>query len=177
MNHLSSREQLLTEAVHEHSGAILHYLYSLCNDWQIAEDLSQNLWSAVHKHFDTDKIGQKNLLYHKAKQVFIDYYRKIKCRVDIDFTETPAEPSAVMMPTRQEAESYDDELEAYQRFWLIFYPDAYDENSKRIFWLHERYGYTMDEVSNITGIPKSSAHDKLKRIKQACRNRLAQNTN
>lgn len=165
-----NRPEIFDSAVKEHSGAMLHYLYSLCNDWQIAEDLSQDLWKAVHRSFKTEAVQQKPLLYNKAKQVFIDYYRKKKRRVELDYTDELPEP--VLMPMRTEPESKEDDDLLYDRFWEMFYPDKYDEVSKRIFWLKERYDYSMDEITEITGIARSTAHDKLKRLKIACRLRL-----
>ncbi len=168
-----NRPEIFDSAVKEHSGAMLHYLYSLCNDWQIAEDLSQDLWKAVHRGFTEHAMQQKSLLYHKAKQVFIDYYRKIKRRVELDYTDELPEP--ILMPKRAEPENKQEDKLLYDRFWEIFYPDEYDETSKLIFWLHERYGYTMQEVSKITGVSKSTAHDKLTRLKSACKRRIERN--
>ena len=169
----TDRTDIFNSAIEQHSGAMLHYLYSLCNDWQIAEDLSQDLWKAVHRSFKTEDIEKKTFLYRKAKQVFIDYYRRIKCRVDLDYTEEIPEP--ILMPTRSEPENTEEDRLLFARFWEMFYPDEYDETSKLIFWLHERYGYTMKEVCQITGIAKSTAHDKLTKLKEACKRRLERN--
>lgn len=169
----STRAQIFDEALVLHSGAMQHYFLNQCNDWHIAEDLSQQLWSAVHRFFTEDQMLKKGLLYAKAKQVYIDYYRKLKCRIEIDFTDLP--PDNISLPHRSEPEHEAEDDALFQQFWDIFYPDEYDEISKRIFWLHERYGYSMDEISKITGVAKSSAHDKLTRLKATCRLRLERN--
>jgi len=170
MFNTQTRAQIFDSALQEHSGAMLHYLYSLSKDWGVAEDLSQELWKTVHKHFTDEAISQKNLLYYKAKQVFLDHYRKRKRRIDLDFMDEIPEPA--IMPVRAEPETEAENQRLYENFWELFYPDEYDELSKRIFWLKERYGYSMDEIALKTNLPRSTAHDKLTKLKNACRTRL-----
>jgi len=160
-------------ALEAHSGAMLHYLFGLCRDLQVAEDLSQELWASVHRNFSVSQYNQKALLYTKAKQVFIDWYRKKKRRPDLHFSEI--EHDFVVMPGRREAGSSEEEQVLFEQFWEMFYPDEYDELSKRIFWLHHRYGYTMEEVSQKVNLSSSTAHDKLKRLRERCRQRLSMN--
>jgi len=153
--------------------AMLYYLFGLCRDRQIAEDLSQELWAAVHTYFEVEQYEEKPLLYRKAKQVFIDYYRKIKRRPDLQFSEEDYDP--VIMPERKESESAEEEQALFQEFWEMFYPDEYDELSKRIFWLHHRYGYKIKEVGKLVNLPSSTVHDKLSRLRERCRIRLTMN--
>ncbi len=166
-----SRAEIFDQALADHSGAILHYLYSRCNDLGIAEDLSQTLWAYVHQKFTVEAMQQRGLIFHKAKQTWLDYYRKHSLRrPDLTFTDDLPEP--IEMPFRQEPETADEDEALYERFWEIFYPDEYDETAKKVFWLHYRYGYTLQEISEKIGISKSTAHDKLIRLKAQCLERL-----
>ena len=130
---------------------MLHYLFGMCKDWQIAEDLSQELWASVHKSFKVSQYHDKPLLYCKAKQVFIDYYRKTIRRPDLHFSEIAYE--GIIMPEAREADSPEEEERFFHAFWELFYPDEYDELSKRIFWFKHRYDYSMDEISERLQIP------------------------
>ncbi len=173
--HTQSRAEIFDEVIVEHSGAILHYLYSRCNDWGIAEDLAQTFWAYVFRKFTIEAMQQKRLLYHKAKQVFIDYYRKhTQRRPNLTFTDEL--PEAVLMPEASEPSSYEADSELFERFWDLFHPDEYEEIARQIFWLHERYGYTMVQISERLGVSKSTAHDKLTRLKAECLERLELNS-
>ncbi len=172
-NSSTQRLTLFENTLEEHSGAMLHYLYGLCKDWQIAEDLSQELWAHVHRYFEKTDFTSKALLYRKAKQVFIDYYRKIKRRPDLDFSDHAYD--GVITPERNEAESAQDEERLFKQFWEIFYPDEYDEISKRLFWLHHRYGYSIEDAAREVGLARATAHDRLTRLRERCRQRLSLN--
>ncbi len=166
-----SRAEIFDEVLSRYSGPILHYLFSRCNDMGIAEDLSQTFWAYIDRKFTPHEMQQRPFLYRKAHNVWLDYYRKhTHRRPDLAFTDELPEP--VQMPFRSEPESAIEDEELFDRFWELFYPDEYDETSKLIFWLHHRYGYTMEEISERIGVSKSTAHDKLKCLKQLCLDRL-----
>lgn len=173
MTSILTNIEIFESALEEHSGAMLHYLFGLCKDWQIAEDLSQELWASVHKSFKVSQYHDKPLLYRRAKQVFINYYRKTIRRPDLHFSEIAYE--GIIMPEAREVDSPEEEERFFHAFWELFYPDEYDELSKRIFWFKHRYDYSMDEISERLQIPRSTAHDKLQRIKERCRQRLSSN--
>ena len=167
---IKSRTEIFDDTIAQYSGEMLHFLYGRCNDWQIAEDLSQTMWAYVFRKFTPEAMLQKGLLYNKAKQVWIDYYRKVTRRPDLSFTDEL--PEAVLMPERREPESHEEDTELFERFWELFHPDEYDELDRMIFWLHERYGYSMIEISKHLGVSKSTAHERLTRLKEACLERL-----
>ena len=162
-------------ALEAHSGAMLHFLFGLCNNWETAEDLSQNLWASVHRYFSPSQYQDKPLLYRKAKQVFIDYYRREKVRPDFETSDDSYH--SIIMPSREEADSPEEEERLFRNFWEMFYPDEYDELSKRIFWFHARYDYTLAEISEMVNLPKSTTHDKLQAIKRRCRQSLSTSNN
>ena len=171
--HTPSRAELLDKAIVEHSGSMLHYFYSRSNDWGIAQDLSQELWKSVFKKFRPEQFSQKGLFYSRAYQVWADYYRKVVRRPNLTFIDEFPEP--VLMPERREPGSKEEDDELFERFWSLFDPDEYDLLSRKIFWLHERYGYTMIETAKRLGVSKSTAHDKLQRLKSKCLERLESN--
>ena len=170
---INHRLEAFELALENHSGAMLHYLFGLCNNWQTAEDLSQELWAKVHRYFSPNQYEDKPLLYRKAQQVFIDYYRKAKVRPQIDFSDDLTNYKGIDMPTREQADSPQEEERLFRNFWEMFYPDEYDELSKRIFWFHARYSYALSEISDMMNLPKSTTHDKLQAIKSRCRQRLS----
>ena len=161
------KARIFDEVIVEHSGAILHFLLSKCHDPQIAEDLAQVMWAYVYRKFSVDDMRQKGLLYHKANQVWIDHYRKhAQRRPSLHFTDELPEPT--LMPERREPSSPEEDKVLFDQFWELFYPEEFEERSRMIFWLHERYGYTMKEVAERLSMSKSTAHDLLKRLKQQC---------
>ena len=82
----------------------------------------------------------------------------------------------MLMPERDEPSNPEEDIQLFNRFWELFYPRHFEELAKQIFWLHERYGYTMVEISKRFGISKSTAHDKLTQLKAQCLERLEQTT-
>ena len=177
---INQRLEAFNLALEAHSGALLHFFFSLSKNWETAEDLSQELWSKVHRYFSPSQYQDKPLLYRKARQVFIDYYPKVKVRPDLAPSDDPYRDAhndlinyqGIDMPTREEADSPEDEERLFRNFWEMFYPDEYDELCKRIFWFHARYDYTLAEISEMMNLPKSTTHDKLQAIKSRCRQRL-----
>jgi len=160
-------------AVVEHSGAMLHYLYSLCQDWHLAEDLSQKLWMAVHRSFSEEEMKVKAFLYRKAKQVFIDHYRKTQCRPKTSHMDDILE-NTLVMPPRNEPQSDLEEGRLYVDFWKIFLPDEYDELAKIIFWKHARKGEKFTEIAEELKMAKSTVYDRYKKIVKACQVTLEQ---
>ena len=151
----------------ELSAPVLHYAYTLCRDWAWAEDVSQQLWIRMYryhkKHSSFPEIGN---VYNMTKQAFIDDYRKQKRRDHVCTMEDP--PEIPMMPVRQDSLFSEDESGLFNQFWEQFTPLELPLIDRQVFWLHERYGYTMIEIAEKTQLAKSTAHDKLKKVKAAC---------
>jgi len=164
---------LFEDALRQHHGAMLHFFMERTNgDFHLAEDLSQILWDKVHRYFEPDHYTTLPLLYSKAKQVLYDHYRHENAykRPKLEFTDDYKDYSeGMVMPARVESIETSDEQQLFNDFWRLFHPAEYEYTSKIIFWLHCRYGFTMEEVGKKLNIAKSTAHDKLKAIARLCR--------
>lgn len=168
------KEVLLKQAMENCGAYIVSYLTALCRDPHIAEDLAQDLWVYVYKKYSPLDYGHVGYLKNKAKQLWIDSLRKQGRRPDLDFERKMA--SILVEAKCPEPSTPEEETELFTNFWESFEDLNLTPEQKRIFWLKERYGLTLDDVSAKLGIARSTAYDRLKLVKQLCREHLTQTT-
>lgn len=164
----SEKEALLGEAIDNWGARIINYLASLCQDRTLAEDLSQKLWIYVYRTFNPWDYGHIGFLERKAHQLWIDTIRhqNRKKRPPLEFVDDlPVREVPSKCPEPQTA---DEEERLFDHFWEQFRGVNLTRQQKEIFWLHERYGFTMKEVAQKLGIAKSTTHDHLKLAKSCC---------
>jgi len=147
-------------AVHEsfdqHHTYLVGYLNRMTHQWQDAENLAMELWQVVMLKFKEDQIGSLPLLRRKAYQLFIDYYRRKVRRGEFLSDEPPEVP---VRPKREYSSTDEEEKALKARFWEQ-YPDIdLSPQQKDILWLHARYGYTYQEISEQTGVSHSTIGD------------------
>lgn len=160
-------EDIFNTKYKELSGVMYAYLQSLCRDWAAAEDLSQALWVKLHKPLSKGKeFPETKNVYRMAYQIFVDAYRKKKHRSFVFNTEDV--PEGATLPARSESSNNEEELSLYNAFWDQFLPTEFTHEEKMIFWYVERYGYTLIETGEKVGLAKSTAHDRLTRVRQQC---------
>ncbi len=148
----------------ELSRPLLAHAYGFCCDWQISEDITQKTWLRVYRYIS--KRGEQPdtpYIYRMNKDSAYDYLRKLQRTINTKSIEdTPILP-AVTLPLTNE-----NEADLFQEFWKQFSELGLPLIDRQIFWLAERNDLTMVEIQARTGIPKSTANDKLRRLKKTC---------
>ena len=163
---LDQRRQAVSEAVDTYGLDLFHYAMLFVADYQLAEDLLQTLWLDAFKHFALSQIGDIGLLKHRLIQLIINELRKARNRFEISLESLECDfPAADWQP-----EPVDDEEEArlWKRFWSNFSTLDFIEEEKRGFWLKERYGYSIKEISKCLDVPYATVGERLKRVRRKC---------
>lgn len=170
---LGARTKAIEEAIDMRSATLLSYFVRKTRDSHIAEDLLQTLWIKVCDSFKTEQVNHLPLLRRKAQQVLIDYQRRQRVRGFVVFTsELPESDAAPIYPEDGTPEA-DKALQ--KKFWGEFSNiEELTSKQREAFWLKERYGYSLEEISRRLDAPISTVHDWIKRVKVVCAARLNQ---
>lgn len=167
---LSERMQALSAAVNARGEYVIGYLMSLTRDAHTAKDLAQQTWLKVYEYFEVNDFTHLGLLKHRAHQVFIDYARARTTRAFVQTHENLDNFRVEYIPREQEGAEAEAILKA--RFWENFAPLKFEVADRECFWLLYRYGYTIKEVSERLKWPTTTIHDRMRKLKQACVQRL-----
>ena len=167
----AEKEVLLKQAMQNLTAGLIGYFTKRGCDLQTAENLSQSVWLSIYKHSAPYEYERPDYLFRKARQVWIDELRKRGCRPELDFVETIPEESLV---PHAEPSSPEEEASLFTSFWEVFEELDLTDHQKRIFWLKERYDFTLDDISSRLNIARSTVHDHLKLVKKQCREYLTQ---
>ena len=110
--------------------------------------------------------------YLHYQQLWIDRFRKLQIRPELDFeNEIAFELAIAKCP---EPSTSEEEARLFANFWETFEELDLSDHQKRIFWLKERYDFTLDDISSRLNIARSTVHDHLKLVKKQCREYLTQ---
>ena len=169
-----SREELLGRAIENCGAYVLAYFNAVSRDPNLSEELAQDLWIYVYKSYDPEDFEHRGYLINKARQIWIDKLRFLGRRPKIDFEED-SNDKMDLAPSPEPANA-EEETKLFLSFWEPFASLELTGLQKQIFWLHERYGMTIQEVAEKVGMAKSTAHDHLKTVREKCRRYLKQNS-
>lgn len=160
------RQAALTAAVDRYGDDILRFLFSFTKNWEDANDLAQDLWVYVFRHFPIEKYQEIELLLWKAKNLAITWYSNKKKRSEVPADQQHLEntPAPYAQPRNLQ-----EERAAYTRFWELFHGINLTEPQKQAFWYRERFGYTLKETGQkLGGTPTATVHDWVELVKQRC---------
>lgn len=148
----------------ELSRPLLAHAYGFVNDWHVSEDVTQKTWMRVYRYISKKgETPDTPYIYRMNKDSAYDFLRKSQRTVDtqpIDNTPVLPAVSPSVIP--------ENESDLFREFWKQFAELELTPQDKEIFWLAERYDYTMQEISERVGIAKSTVNDRLRRLKQKC---------
>lgn len=149
------RAGLVMEAVDNYHDYLQSYIYSLTHHWQDAENIIQDLWQHVVFHFKEEDINKIGFLRRKAFQIFVDHFRYQKRRASGKTVPDAALINQAAPPAAEDL-SDEEETELQQRFWQQFPNINLSDLQKQCIWEYARHGKTYQELSDQTGIPKST---------------------
>ena len=153
------RVELVTESVELYHKYLLHFVFSMTNQWQDAENIVQELWKIVMVYFKDEHIKHLPRLRLKAKHLFIDHYREKQHKPAIPTDQLPERRSTKTVP---EAYTDAEELRLKAVFFEQYPGIELSDAQKEAIWLHGRYGFTHMEIAEKTGTSASTIGDWIK---------------
>lgn len=150
------RAQLLTEAAREFTPSLLHYVHGMTGQWQDAENIVQELWRYVLIYFPEHNIKCKGVLFDKARRLVIDHYRSSQRKPVMRAEELDDHHMAKMS---REAFSSAEEERLKESFFAEYPGIKLSDKQKLVLWLHARYGFTYQEISQMAGLSVSTIGD------------------
>jgi len=156
MPDFDSRAALLTDAFSRYQTYLVRYVFGYTRHWQDAENIVQELWKYAAVYFPEDRLTDLSLLRRKAYQLFIDHYRASQRRPIALSDELP---ERVAEPRYRESASDGEEESLKAEFFGQFSELALSDEQRNVLWLHARYGYTYQEVADMTGRAVSTIGD------------------
>lgn len=122
---------------------MFHYLLSLAQKKELAEDLVQETFYRALIYLETYKDEDiRPWLFRVARNTFIDWYRKEKQRQTVYLEEwhLPQVPSA------EEKVLHMKELESWFQFL-----EGISASKRSVLLLKDYYGFSYEEISEVTG--------------------------
>ena len=169
---LAARKVAIEQAVEAYGSRLFNYIRVFINDYHFAEDLLQTLWLTVQEDLSSDQIMQIAMLRRRAQQLIIDSFRRkvptLEVRMDSK-SESASSQKLFLEPFTDSAERH-----LWKVFWENFEGVQLTDNEKDAFWLKERYGYTINELSEHFKTPRSTVCDWVQKVKRECANYLGQ---
>jgi RNA polymerase sigma factor (sigma-70 family) len=169
---LAARKVAIEQAVEAYGSRLFNFIRVFINDYHIAEDLLQALWVSVLKDFGSEQIMQIAMLRRRAQQLIIDSFRRKVPTLEVRMDSTPESASSHKLFLEPFTDSAERHL--WKVFWENFEGVQLTDNEKDAFWLKERYGYTINELSDHFKTPRSTVCDWVQKVKRECANYLSQ---
>lgn len=164
---MAVRLQLIEKAVDVYGLMLLHYIQGFTHDRDLADDILQSLWLKVMEHFETEHIMELGMLKRKARQLIIDNIRSSTRRMETvkSVSDLPETDGSYIF---RECATPEEEKNLKNAFWSNFRDAKLTEEQKDAFWLKERYGYTIIDISKHLHIPLSTVGDWINKVKHEC---------
>ena len=148
----SGEHAAITELVERHLFGLKRYLYFLCSNDSIAEELAQEVWIRIIRARAKyePKAKFRTYLFTVAHHYFIDEYRKTRSGPEIvsNATEAMAEEVAQIPSTDEPMDEWYARQRTQERLTaaIMQLPEA-----QRSVLLLYGEGYTLEEIADVTG--------------------------
>lgn len=147
----------LVESITENGDRLMGFIASIVQKREDAEEVYQDLWIRVFQEWETDKIGETNLLFWQARFMSYDRRRQVAGRPVNAISDEILNTLKQAVP--QDAYTRSEEIALKEKFWSEYPGIEIAEEKKEVLWLHARYGFTYGEIEKITGIASSTTGD------------------
>lgn len=155
----------LTDIFDCYAPAIYRYVYRICRDERVSDDIVGDTFSALLEQYSNGRGSQMNLriyLFHTAYQLVVDHARQIQHLMDLELNiETPDCPA--VLPSEPQL----DEGVLLTKLSLALNNDL-SELQRHVITLRFLEGFTLEETATVIG--KSAKH--VKAIQQSGVTRL-----
>jgi RNA polymerase sigma-70 factor, ECF subfamily len=155
---------------HRHKGGLFRYLFRLCNNQGIAEELFQDVWSNLIRSRERYQPTAKftTFLYRIAHNRVIDHVRRnpgIMISLDLgpnQEMEEEDEPMIASLPANP-AEQPEKQAERKQmQAQLVQQLEALPALQREAFLLREEAGMSLLEIAEATGVNEETAKSRLR---------------
>ena len=146
-----------------HRGGVYRYITRQCSDRGAAEELYQDVWSAVIESRTRYRADARfaTWLYTLAHNRLVDWYRKSSRIVWVDFGRDDDEPESEFAAQREcQPEVRTESRQIAQAIMVLL--DALPPLQREAFLLHEEGGLSVDEIAVATGTPPETAKSRLR---------------
>ena len=155
------RLELVEQAINSHGAYLRAFLIGLTRNHHDGEELFDDLWIHVLNRFREEDINKLGLLRFKARQLFIDWWRKQQ-RNPVTAVEHVPEIAAKAVARDPFTEEEEDEF--MERFFSE-YPVDLSEGQKIALWAHAHHGLTFLEIGEFLNKPSSTVGDWVKQAR------------
>lgn len=130
----------------EYSKCVFNYLFSLTNNYEVAEELLQETFYSAMKNINKfrNESSLKNWLYKIAKNKWLDYCKKNKKNMQINI-ESISEKNFISQPFEDDVADRAELIEIYKKIHVL------DEKSKEVVYLRVKCEFTFKEIGIIMG--------------------------
>jgi RNA polymerase sigma factor (sigma-70 family) len=170
---LAAREIAVGKAYDAYGTILLRYIRRFISNHHLAEDLFQTLWLTVLESFPSRQIMQIGMLKRRVRQIIINRFRTKMLMREIQLVSS--DDDSIQQFALAEPRTDEDEEQFKKAFWESFKGVQLTDNEKDAFWLKERYGYTINEISAHFDVPLTTANDWIRKAKRLCAEYLNQN--
>ncbi|MFT5337909.1 MAG: RNA polymerase sigma factor (sigma-70 family) [Luteibaculaceae bacterium] len=126
--------------IDKHSDGIFRFLFSLCKDHQLAQDLCQDVFEKVWMRCDSIILETaKSYLFRTAHNCFVDHYRRNKF-------QSPQEIDQLPISYEASESNWDTQHWLHQGLLQL------SENQKSAILLRDYEGYSYQEIADILEI-------------------------
>ncbi len=139
----------------EHYKEILNYVSKLIGDKERAKDVTQETYLRAIS-LEENKEVNRSFLYKIAKNIVIDYARKNKQKIQIEFQE-----ESFVSPKYEQPDEVTISDNQYKNLLKIV--DTLPKRSKEAFLLHSIDGYTRKEIAEIMEITQNAVEKHINR--------------
>lgn len=155
-----------SEIYRQYHAEITHYIFSKTGQSALAEDLCQDCFMRLFRHYDRDNIQSvRAYLYRIALNIITDHYRSGAMRyAPVALEGVPANHDALQ-------EKGDPENDASLRNYIGYLADGLESlsgNCQRVFWMSRFYGYTNKEIAENEGVSLSTVEKYISKAKRQC---------
>lgn len=171
MQNTTRHHDNVIEAISRWGDALYKIALSLTKNQEDAEDLIQELWLKILKKpssFTIERLNSYSFLRTTLCNLFRDRWRR-KSKNPVSFSEDPPELIASQSYTGEPL-TIEEHKEAWKKFRKEYPVNLTDEQWDICFLF--RLGYTIQEISNLSGRPKSTVWDIIRDLRKGLRRLL-----
>lgn len=154
-------------------GRMYRYLLRQCGSAGVAEELFQDVWMNLiraRERYEV-KASFSTYVYQMAHNRLIDYYRKVSGKVPLSYDQDPEESQGWLVDDMQlSVEAQIDNGRQVEQ--LVQAIGDLPEAQREAFLLREEGGMSLDEIAQVTGVPREAVKSRLRYAVKKLRKKL-----
>lgn len=138
-------------------GAVFSYLFRMCRNIEIAEDLLQETFIAMHAGAATFTVGRRlePWVFAIARNLFLELKRREQRIIRLDQFRRPVDSTMTGAPAANPSTAVEQKIDLEKAL------DELSEETREAFLLKHIQGLLFEEVAEIQGIPVPTAKSRV----------------